>query len=86
MITSSSLDSRSIRSPSCLERPYSVSTGSFESSVSTSPFASPVTTVEEKTRRRTPAASQAAMRTRVPSTLTARIFAGSRCEAISAAR
>ncbi len=75
-----------MRSPSCLERPYSVSTGSWDSSVRTAPLASPVTTVEAKTRRRTPAASQAEIRTRVPSTLTARIFAASRCEAISAAR
>ncbi len=86
MITSSRADSRNRRSPSCLERPYSVSTGSGVSSSSTAPFASPVTTVEAKTIRRTPPASQAAISARVPSTLTARTFAGSRWEAISAAR
>src|SRR3954447_17164145 len=80
-------DSATIRSPSCLECPYGVSTGSGLPGSSSSPFASPVTTVEQNTSFGSPPAALAASTSRrVPSTLVALILASLRCDAISAAR
>src|SRR3954469_374327 len=74
-------------SPSCFERPYGVVTGSGLSGSSSSPPASPVTTVEQKTSFGVvPADFAAATMRRVPSTLVARILRWLRCDAISAAR
>src|SRR3954447_5834591 len=74
-------------SPSCFERPYGVVTGSGLSGSSSSPPASPVTTVEQKTSFGfVPADFAAATMRRVPSTFVARILPWLRCEAISAAR
>ena len=84
--THGSPDSASSASPSCLDCPYGVVTGSAVSSVSSSPLASPVTTVEVKTTFGDPLAAQASSSARVPSTLTARTREASRCDAISAAR
>src|SRR4051794_29677576 len=76
-----------IRSPSCFERPYGVSTGSGLWGSSSSPCASPVTTVEQNTIFGSPPAAFAASASRrVPSTFVAVILASLRCEAISAAR
>src|SRR3954471_12591927 len=80
-------ESATTRSPSCFERPYGVVTGSGLPGSSSSPRASPVTTVEQNTSfGAVPHAFAAAARRRVPSTFVARILRWLRCEAISAAR